>query len=356
MLPRNLLICILDLIAARTALGWSHVSKSRFESITKDRDLALVAFVDPKTEGSKALEAEWLSATSQTSQNLFSIDCTIEADLCTQYDVASFPAIRLLKGSESIMRYKGPRKASEIIHFLHRAATPTISLVDQKNITTFTSSDKTVFIAYTAPEDHHLQSTFAALASRNHDKYAFGIATDSNLAKLAGISLPSIVCVKPGEGEQEVLSGRAGIDAMERFIETATAPTIGEFTRRNEMKYMKAGKSLVYFFAATPAERDAYKASLKPVAKKYKEYLNFVTVDAVEYGHMLPALGHAKGSVPAVSVFNPMYGQVFPFAKGKKISAESMEGFVLDIVQGKVQPWTAGGGQRERVGIVHDEM
>lgn len=128
---------------------------------------------------------------------------------------------------------------SRIIHFLHRAATPTVSLVDQKNITTFTSSDETVFIAYTAPEDHHLQSTFAALASRNHDKYAFGIATDSNLAKLAGISLPSIVCVKPGEGEQEVLSGQAGIDAMERFIETATAPTIGEFTRRNEMKYMK---------------------------------------------------------------------------------------------------------------------
>lgn len=47
------------------------------------------------------------------------------------------------------------------------------------------------------------------------------------------------MCLKPGEGEQEILSGQAGIDAMERFIETATAPVIGEFTRRNEMKYMK---------------------------------------------------------------------------------------------------------------------
>lgn len=70
---------------------------------------------------------------------------------------------------------------------------------------------------------------------------------------------------------------------------------------------------------------------------------------------MLPTLGHAKGSVPAVSVFNPMYGQIFPFAKGKKITADSVERFVMDIVQGKVQP-SVPGGEHEKVGIVHDEM
>lgn len=73
---------------------------------------------------------------------------------------------------------------------------------------------------------------------------------------------------------------------------------------------------------------------------------------------MLPALGHAKGNVPAVSVFNPMYGQVFPFEKKRgKITAQSVEGFVLDIVGGKVQPGGFGeGGNGEKVGIVHDEM
>lgn len=43
MLPRTLLICILDLIAARTALSWNHVSKSQFQSSLKENDLALVA-------------------------------------------------------------------------------------------------------------------------------------------------------------------------------------------------------------------------------------------------------------------------------------------------------------------------
>lgn len=95
------------------------------------------------------------------------------------------------------------------------------------------------------------------------------------------------------------------------------------------------------------------------MAKKYKEYLSFVTVDAQEYEHMLPSLGHEHSDVPAVSVFNPMYGQVFPFSKKERgsITASSVENFVLDIVQGKVQPGVSGGGEeKEKVEIVHDEM
>jgi protein disulfide-isomerase A1 len=54
-----------------------------------------------------------------------------------------------------------------------------------------------------------------------------------------------------------------------------------------------------------------------------------VTVDSVEYNHMLPALGLQDNGAPALAVFNPMYGQAFP---------HDQKGFVMDIVQGKVQP------------------
>jgi protein disulfide-isomerase A1 len=196
------------------------------------------------------------------------------------------------------------------------------------------------------------------LASRNHDKFTFGIASDKSLAKAINIQIPSVVVHKPNEGEQEVLPGPSGIDALESFLETATAPSIGEFTRKNELKYMragslsfptksqltteiKAGKSLVYYFARTSKDRETYRESLRPLAKKFKEYLNFVTVDAVEYGHMLPALGVQDTGSPALAVFNPMYGQAFPYDQ-KDITPETVESFVMDIVQRKVQPLGAG--------------
>jgi len=90
-------------------------------------------------------------------------------------------------------------------------------------------------------------------------------------------------------------------------------------------------------------QRFTYCESLKPLAKKYKEYLNFVTVDAVEYGHMLETLGLKDDGAPALAVFNPMYGQTFPYEQRKKITNERVDSFVMDIVQGRVQPMGSGG-------------
>jgi protein disulfide-isomerase A1 len=218
-----------------------------------------------------------------------------------------------------------------------------------------------VVIAYIPEEQTALKSAFTELASRNRDRFTFGLVTDKSLAQVETVQVPSVVVHKPREGEQEVLPGPSGIDALERFLETATAPPIGEFTRRNELKYMKAsvallsskafrltiqfqaGKSLVYYFAHKPQDLDIYRENLKPLAKKFKEYLNFVTVNALEYGHMLPALGLQDTGSPALAVFNPMYGQAFPLDQKKKITPDVVESFVMDIVQGKVQPLGSGG-------------
>jgi protein disulfide-isomerase A1 len=132
-----------------------------------------------------------------------------------------------------------------IVSFVNRATLPTISTLDSKNINDFKSSDEAVVIAYISEEQTALKSAFKELASRNHDRFTFGLVTDKSLAQVEIVHVPSVVVHKPKEGEQEVLPGPSGIDALEKFLETATAPPIGEFTRRNELKYMKASVALL---------------------------------------------------------------------------------------------------------------
>lgn len=43
MLPRTLLICVLDLLAAGGAWGWNHVGKDQYQSITGEKKISLVA-------------------------------------------------------------------------------------------------------------------------------------------------------------------------------------------------------------------------------------------------------------------------------------------------------------------------
>jgi protein disulfide-isomerase A1 len=128
-----------------------------------------------------------------------------------------------------------------IVPFLKRATLPVVSSLDVTNITDFKSADESVIIAYIPEDENALKAIFTELASRNHDKYTFGWVADKNVAKAEKVQIPSVVIHKPKEGEQEVLSGPSSIDALETFVETATAPSIGEFTRRNELKYMKVG-------------------------------------------------------------------------------------------------------------------
>ena len=126
-----------------------------------------------------------------------------------------------------------------IVSFMNRVTLPTVSTLDQGNITAFKSVDETVFIAYVPPGEEAFKSIFTELAARYHDKFTFGIVTDTSLMTTDSMTLPSIVCHRGKEGEQEVLSAQPSIGVLEKFIEEATAPIIGEFTRRNEMKYMK---------------------------------------------------------------------------------------------------------------------
>jgi protein disulfide-isomerase A1 len=93
---------------------------------------------------------------------------------------------------------------------------------------------------------------------------------------------------------------------------------------------------------------------MRPVAKMYKEYLSFVTVDANEYSDLTVPLGLTPGDFPALAVQNPMYGQVFPYALGAEISPETVGAFVMDIVQGKVKPWD--GQSRPPRAQAHDEL
>lgn len=110
----------------------------------------------------------------------------------------------------------------------------------------------------------------------------------------------------------------------------------------------------MYYLASMPQERAAYVESIRPVAKKYKEFLNFVTVDANEYEDLTRPLGLPDWTFPALAVQNPVYSQVFPFPSGGKITPETVEGFVIDISQGKVQPWN--GIRPPQPNVQHDEL
>lgn len=121
---------------------------------------------------------------------------------------------------------------------MNRLSLDIVSMVDKRTIKQFKAKDEVVFIAYPDPEDSVLKSTFASLAARNRDKFTFGLADQQSLANSEGVA-PGCVVRYVEHSDPKPICGEWKLETLERFVEAAAAPIVGEMTRRNELKYLK---------------------------------------------------------------------------------------------------------------------
>lgn len=102
-------------------------------------------------------------------------------------------------------------------------------------------------------------------------------------------------------------------------------------------------------------DRDAYVADIKPLAKKFKEYLIFATTDVNQYPEMPAVMGHKAASAKVLAVSSPSNGGVYPYRGGKDLTSEVVEAFLNDISEGKVKPWD-GMNAHDDGQIKHEEL
>ncbi|KAI1266120.1 thioredoxin-like domain-containing protein [Xylariaceae sp. FL1019] len=334
-------------------IAWDFTNERDFRRGISGHNHALVAFIHPSPTAiqCQTLEPEW-QIVADSHSSLLTIDCSSEKVLCDEFDIVSYPAIRYFDGHGHTRSYRGPRKAPAIKAFLSRAHRPVTTTLNLEKMAGFQSVDERVIVGQFNPKDEHIITAFKTVAPQYRDRATFGSI------EIDGAS--TVECYNNVDEQKFTSTDFTAVDELSKLVETCLPPLIGEFNRMNEMSYLQAGKSLVYYFSTTQEERDDYVKMIRPVAKMYKEYLNFVTVDALEYGDLAGPLGLTPGVFPALAVQNPMFGQVFPMPEITQITSESVGAFVMDIVQGKVRPWdgqhsrgnTQGQGQEQG----HDEL
>ncbi|EHA54204.1 hypothetical protein MGG_08973 [Pyricularia oryzae 70-15] len=320
-------------LAADVVFGWTHASEASLRKALRSNDYTLVAFVDSTHDASKSLEPQWIKIqTTERDNNVVSFDCGAKRKICDELDVVSYPAIRLYHQDGRMDRFRGPRTASEIVPFLRRALRPTISTLTDKNMTSFVGVDDVVFVAYLEKGDESLERRFLAQASGLRDRYSFAMGPPPEPGLRS-----TVACYNNREGDQRVHADFDGVGSLESFIEICAMPSIHEMNRRNELHLMQSGKSIVNYVFATDEDRELYVETMRQLAKKYTDYLVFTTINAEEYPDFGPNLGLGEGT--GVSVMNPANGDVFPYLRAERISARSIDEFLIDIINGKVKPW-----------------
>lgn len=117
---------------------------------------------------------------------------------------------------------------------------------------------------------------------------------------------------------------------------------------------MQTGKSIVHYLPSSDTDKEAYVSKIRPLAKRYSEFLVFVTADAGEYPDMASSLGHEDGAKGVLSVQNSRTGEVYPM--DGEVSAEGVEAFILAISKGEVRAWDGRPRERRSAEAGHDEL
>ncbi|KAK0612783.1 protein disulfide-isomerase [Bombardia bombarda] len=346
-------IWALMLLGAWEAVAWSHVSDTKLQEALDSSAYTLVAFVMPSHDASKALEPEWLSLEkTEKDENIVSLDCAAQPKFCRDLDVLSYPAIRLYHRDGRMNRYRGERKARDIGTFLHRVLHPAILPANEHTLGTMTLLDDIVIVGHIHPDDDDLYDRFTRLAKQYHDRYSFimSSAPAADQPKSAQTSL--LACYSNLDDTKFTTSETATVHALDEFIKLCAEPLIPELTRRNEGHYAQTGKSILHYFTATTDSKDRFRDEMRPLAKKYAEFLHVAITDSAEYPDMPAMVGLKPGTKTGMALENTNTGEMFPYTKGAKtISAKSVEDFLDRIIDGKVKPWSGG-----RDGRGHEEL
>ncbi|PSN68559.1 hypothetical protein BS50DRAFT_490234 [Corynespora cassiicola Philippines] len=369
----------------------------------------LVAFTSRQYEPVKAFESIFSEAVQELKTPSVIVDCDVESgkELCAEWDVVGWPAVRLFRrrddrgeneekeknevGTEEeegdegaddntkdvedkkpdeqkdedqsskddkpttdhsnieVIRYRGPRTVPAIRSFLTKYEWPALSgPLDAGALLSFKKVDDIVVVAYLR-EDHEdtLLATFRTVAEKHHYEFVFAYTTDVEAADAEGLAVPSIVCWKNEDGDHKVLTGKFEEAGVEGVLAKAKVGVIGTFREKEMDKYMVPNKLTTYLFTKNPAHSRALRHALTPVAKKYEKIVTFAVADAVEFRPMAQNFGLKEDLWPAVAVHSPGKDQVFLWRQGKGITVGEMEAMLGKILRGEAKDGEVFGDKAE---------
>ncbi|KAK4198638.1 protein disulfide-isomerase [Triangularia verruculosa] len=249
-------------------------------------------------------------------------------------------------------QYRGERKARELAMFRNRVIRPYFLEADAQLLEHFILLDDVVIMMQPLAQSDNwdLYDRFTALAKKYRDQFTFLMGPSIRDSASA-----AIVCYNNLDDLKHTAPDVQSARALEDFVALCAEPLIPDLTLDNKEKYISTGKSLLHYFASTNAEKEAYRAQIRPLAKKFAESLRFTITDTNTYPDMLATIGAMAGMTAAMALENLTTGALYAFPSSGKLEADNFERFLGDINSGRLQPIDRSTAE-ERHQNGHDEL
>ncbi|GAD94085.1 protein disulfide-isomerase, putative [Paecilomyces variotii No. 5] len=162
-------------------------------------------------------------------------------------------------------------------------------------------------------------------------RFFVGVTTTSALDTVEA-GAPSLSVFNRFDEAEPAYQGPFDRTSLLEFVDKVSEPLIRQLDLPNLVNLMQSGIPLAMIFSANKDERRAISKDLAGLALKYRNLVNFVTVDAEKHSFLLGHFGLHMHSLPAFVIQTP--DDVFPLNPVSEIRFDTVDGFIRQVVPG----------------------
>jgi len=328
-----------------TEEGVLVLTDSTFAQAIEEYDFVLAEFYAPWCGHCKNLAPEYAKAAQQLAESnpnvkLAKIDCTVEKELASKYEIRGFPTLKFFsKAAGAPIAYEAGRTAPDIVNWLKKKTGPaSVEVKTGEEADTLIGNSEVVVIFF-GPSGTPEYENFIKVANQFED-VAFAHATEQTVAEKFGAQTNNVILFKKFDEGKAVHTCSNDVDAVKAFINEHKDPTIFNFDQKTAQKIFGEGLDALFLIVGDNEAGSKAQEAIKSVAKelKGKLALSIAKIEDNFGGRLAEYIGVTKEHLPAIRLVRPSKNNM-KYLFEHEISAENIRSFFSDFVENKLKPF-----------------
>lgn len=321
------------------------LTKQNFQGVIESNDYVLVEFYAPWCGHCKALAPEYAKAAQALAEKksnikLAKVDATQEQELAEAHGIRGYPTLKFFRNAVPI-EYGGGRDKDAIISWLEKkTGPPAKELEDVATAEEFLKENKVAVVGFFKDRESAEAKTFLTTANAIDD-YPFAITSSDDVYKHYEAKCGSIVLFKNFDDGKAVFEGEVTEEDLKKFITAQSLPLIVDFSHETAQKIFggEIKNHLLFFISKEAGHVEKYIDAARELAKKFREKILFVTIDADQEDHqrILEFFGMKKDEVPSMRIIHLEEDMAKFKPETNDLAADKIEEFVQKFLDGKLK-------------------
>ncbi|KAM8842157.1 protein disulfide-isomerase A2 [Synchiropus picturatus] len=323
-----------------------------FARALSENKYVLVEFYAPWCGHCKRLEPAYAEAAEKLRKDeptirLAKVDATEEKDLAEEFEIQSFPTLKLFFNGnrKQPVDFAGKRSVDGIIRWLKRRAGPSAAVLDSPDsAATFIDAHNIAVVGFFKDLDSDDAKLFTEVSLDMTD-VEFAVTSSAEVFKKYDVDGENTVVLfkKFDEGRADFVPSedvKMDKDTVVTFIKDNSLELVIPFTQENSDKIFTSNIKIhsLIFINSTVESHKALVEELKTVAKEFKGKILLITIDVTaSVSHVLNYFGVSEEDVPTVRIVDNNSAK--KFSPSSDLTVESLRQLTREVVDGTAKPY-----------------